>query len=322
MWGMPSNCPVMQEYSGHTSPVKALRVVPYSFSLEGEERGANSTFISGAVDSKVILWDVISSTKLGQYSIGSLVFAVEVLPDSSFLAGTDDGKIRLFKFTGTTASKTFSGHTSSVTCLRYLGDGTFLSGSGDKSIMRWDIESGVKMMTYAGHMDYVSTLEVMVDGTFLSGSGGRVKRWRVTSPWAMETYNVGDSVHSLAVVDGSNFLVAVAGYGNVIRGFKIGTPNSVFQYNQVHTSGIYSLFLVGNVIISSGGDGFSYRWELGRKDPITKFTHEVTMYSSSNIGDGTFVTGGDDRMIRRFSLDGKKSISPYCILNHFFLQSL
>ena len=84
---MPSNCPVLQEYSGHTDYVDSLRVVPYSFSLDGEERGANSTFISGASDSKVMLWDVRSSTKLMQFTVGSVVNAVEVLPDSSFLVG-------------------------------------------------------------------------------------------------------------------------------------------------------------------------------------------------------------------------------------------
>ncbi len=307
MWSMPSNCPVLQQYSGHTSDVYSLRVVPYSFSLDGE-RGANSTFISGEGDSKVILWDVSSSTKLGQYSFGDIVSAVEVLPDSSFLAGTYDNKILLFKFTGTTASKTFSGHTGGVKCLRYLGDGTFLSGSGDNKIMRWDIQSGVRKMTYAGHTNWVNTLEVMVDGTFLSGAGDKtVKRWRVASPSAMETYNVGEWVSSSAVVDENNFLAAG---GKVIKGFKIGTLNPVFQYNQVHTSAISSLLLVGSVIISSGEDGVSYRWELGRKDPFTKFTHGGTIHSSTNIGDGTFVTGGRDNMVKRFALHGNSSISP------------
>jgi WD40 repeat protein len=256
VWGMTSNCPVLQEYSGHTSSVESLRVVPYSFSLDGEERGANSTFISGSYDSKVILWDVRSSSKLKQYSIGSAVYDVEVLPDNSFLAGTGDIKILLFEFTGTTASKTFSGHTGPVTCLRYLGDGTFLSGSEDKSIMRWDIQSGDKMMTYTGHTYWVNNLEVMVDGTFLSGSWDKsVKRWSVASPSAMETYNVGNYVNALAVVDDSNFLAA--GYDKVFKGFKIGTPNAVFQYNQVHTGRISSLFLVDSFIISSGDDGFS-----------------------------------------------------------------
>ncbi len=172
------------------------------------------------------------------------------------------------------------------------------------------------MMTYTGHTSWVETLEVMVDGTFLSGAGdNKVKRWRVTSQFAIETYNVGDWVNFLAVVDDSNFLAA--GY-NIIKGFQIGTLNPVFQYNQVHTSSISHLFLVGNVVISSGEDGFSYRWELGRKDPLTKFTHGGTIRSFSNIGDGTFVTGGEDRMIKRFTLDGEESISPYCILHSFF----
>ena len=309
MWGIPSNCPVLQEYSDHTNTVYSLLVVPYSFSLDGEERGANSTFISGAGNGKVMLWDVRSSAKLKQYSIGSFVLAVEVLPDSSFLAGTYDKMIRLFKFTGLTASKTFSGHTENVRCLRYLGDGTFLSGSDDNKIMRWDIQSGVRMMTYTGHTNWVNTLEVMVDGTFLSGALDiKVKRWSVASPSAMETYNAGGIVFALAVVDGSNFLAA--GYDKVIKGFKIGTPNPVFLYNQVHTDRIYSLLVVGNVIISSGNDGFSYRWELGRKDPLTKFTSGGILYSSSNIGDGTFVTGGSVGMIKRFTLHGSESISP------------
>ncbi len=39
VWGMPSNCPVLQQYNGHTESVNALIVVPYSFSLEKKERG-------------------------------------------------------------------------------------------------------------------------------------------------------------------------------------------------------------------------------------------------------------------------------------------
>jgi hypothetical protein len=84
--------------------------------------------------------------------------------------------------------------------------------------------------------------------------------------------------------------------------------------------------LVGNVIISSGRDGFSFRWEVGRKDPLTKFTSGGEIYSSSNIGDGTFVTGGTDNVIKRFSLDGNQSILIYpsslVFCNHFVLPGV
>jgi WD40 repeat protein len=312
VWGMPSNCPAVQEYSGHTSAVKSLRVVPYSFSLDGEERGANSTFISGASDGKMVLWDLSSSNQLKQYSISGYLHCLEVLPDSSFLAGTDDFKIRLYKFAVATAFKAFSGHSRDVTCLRSLGDGTFISGSWDKSIMRWNVQSGVRMMTYTGHTEAVNTLEVMQDGTFISGSDdGKVKRWSVTSPSAIETYTVGDYVYALAVVDDRTFLSA--GFDRMIKGFKIGTLNPVFLNSQALFFPIRCLLFADNFIISSGDDGFSYRWELGRKDPLTKFTHGGSILSSSLIGDGTYVTGAYDKVIKRFRLEGKESINRCCM---------
>ncbi len=302
---MTPNCPVLQQYIGHTGHIREIRLVPYSFTFDRKEREANSTILSGA-DGMAILWDVRSSAKLNQYSVGSDICAVEVLPGSSFLVGTKDTKVRLFSFGGGTAAKTFSGHTNYVNCLKYLLDGTFLSGSDDDKIIRWNIETGVKMMTYTGHTHNVNALEVLGDGIFISGAGDyKVKRWSVTSSSAMETYTVGGEVYAVAVIDDTNFLAA--GDDKIISQFKVGTLTPVFKYNQVHIRNIEALLLVNSAIISNGSDGCSYRWELGRKDPVTTYYLGGDIYTAAYIGDGTFVNGGTDRLIKRFSINGNNN---------------
>jgi WD40 repeat protein len=312
VWAIAPNCPVVQQYSGHMNPIRDLLVIPYSFTLDGKPREANSTILSGAEDGKVMMWDVSSgSTNLKEFYIGNAlsypVTAVELLPGSAFLE-TGDYKIRLFSFGGVSATKTFIGHSSYVQCLKYLGDGTFLSGAGDMTIIRWNIQTGVKMMTFPGHTGAVYALEAMRDGTFISGAGdGKVKRWKLGTAVAMETYATGSSVNALAVLDDSNFLTA--GYDYVIKQFKMGTLTPVFQYDQIHTNVIGRLMLVDSSIISSGFDGYSYRWVLGRKDPVTKYIHGGFIFSSAYIGDGTFITGGNsDNLIKRFSLYGNDTV--------------
>jgi WD40 repeat protein len=314
--GLAPNCPVVQEYTGHTDGVYDLLLIPFSFTLNGQERGANTTFLSGGQDSKVIMWDATSAapnSKLREYFIGSYVNAVEVLPDSSFLAGTADKKIRLFGFGGSAASKTFTGHTGWISCIKYLGDGTFVSGSSDFKVIRWSMQEGTKLMTYSGHDFWVTTLELLKDGTFLSGSYDTyVKRWTATSPVEMEAYTYGNKVYTVAVVDESTFIAA--GDGNVIWQFKVGTLTPVFKYKQAHSNRIRRLLSMGGAIISSGYDGFSFRWEIGRDDPVSKFIHGAGWIEAlSDGGDGTFITGGTDKLIKRFNSYGNVPLYIYLL---------
>jgi WD40 repeat protein len=130
VFGMAPHCPVIKEYIGHTNRVEVIRVISYNHTRNNVAIEAGTSFLSCSYDKKVMLWDANSSTKyVRQFDILSPVFALEVLANKLFLAGTWDNWIGLFSVEGgNTAIRKFTGHNSYVKCLKDLGDGTFLSG--------------------------------------------------------------------------------------------------------------------------------------------------------------------------------------------------
>ena len=70
------------------------------------------------------------------------------------------------------AMRTFTHHTSWVTCLALLPDGLrFVSGSRDKTVKLFNVNDGGVLRTFKHHTDMVGCLELLPDGLrFVSGA--------------------------------------------------------------------------------------------------------------------------------------------------------
>jgi len=88
-------------------------------------------------------------------------------------------------------SRTFEGHTDSVTSVSWSPDGRCaLSGSSDKTLRLWEVSSGKCLRTFEGHTDRVNSVSWSPDGHWaLSGSDDKTLRlWEVSSGKYLRTF--------------------------------------------------------------------------------------------------------------------------------------
>ena len=164
-------------------------------------------------------------------------------------------------------------------------------------------------MTYTGHTDWVICLALLPDGSFLSGSSDtKIRRWNLSSPSSIETYNFPTFVKSIKVLSPSFFLVAGGSTtSSSLRKFKIGTMSAVFTFTPVHTQQINSISLLPDLSFVTGGlDGLLLRWVDGIKDPVTNYPNpsNAIIWSSATLTDGSLVAGLSNTKISRHKTNG------------------
>lgn len=74
-----------------------------------------------------------------------------------------DGTIRIWDTIQGTSQRILSGHTASVTCIRWGGTGLIYSASQDCTVRVWRAEDGVLCRQLSGHAHWVNTLALNVD---------------------------------------------------------------------------------------------------------------------------------------------------------------
>ncbi|CAO4367966.1 unnamed protein product [Caenorhabditis nigoni] len=74
-----------------------------------------------------------------------------------------DGNIFIWDTVKGTVVRCLSGHTASVTCLRWGGEGLIYSGSQDRTVKMWRADDGVMCRNMTGHAHWINTLALNTD---------------------------------------------------------------------------------------------------------------------------------------------------------------
>ncbi|CAJ0932145.1 unnamed protein product, partial [Mesorhabditis belari] len=74
-----------------------------------------------------------------------------------------DGNIRIWDTVKGLTVRTLSGHTASVTCLRWGGQGLIYTGSQDRTVKVWRADDGVMCRNLTGHAHWINTLALNTD---------------------------------------------------------------------------------------------------------------------------------------------------------------
>lgn len=74
-----------------------------------------------------------------------------------------DGNIFIWDTVQGTVVRCLSGHTASVTCLRWGGEGLIYSGSQDRTVKMWRADDGVMCRNMTGHAHWINTLALNTD---------------------------------------------------------------------------------------------------------------------------------------------------------------
>lgn len=162
VWDCDTQTP-MATLSGHQNWVLCV-----AWSPDGE------TIATGSMDCTVRLWDSKAGQPLGdalkghQKWITSLVWEplhlVKPGEKPRLASASKDGTIKIWDTSRRVCLYTLSGHTNSVSCVKWGGQGLLYSGSHDKTVRVWDMNVGGKCINILkSHAHWVNHLSLSTE---------------------------------------------------------------------------------------------------------------------------------------------------------------
>ncbi|KAI6198331.1 Notchless-like protein 1 [Aphelenchoides fujianensis] len=182
LWDLTTELP-FKTCEGHSNWVLCI-----SFSPQREEAGVRLqerrgffhpfTFFCSFLPLQIFLWDPETGKQIGRKLTGhkQWINALAWAPlhesvDCRLLASAGkDATIRVWDTTLYQTVRILSGHTASVTCLRWGGCGFIYSGSQDRTVRAWRSDTGTPFRTLTGHAHWINTLALNVDYALRIGS--------------------------------------------------------------------------------------------------------------------------------------------------------
>ncbi|CDW55809.1 notchless 1 [Trichuris trichiura] len=140
-------------------------VLCLSWSADGQK------LASGCKSGSIIVWNPDSGERIGKVLsshrswVNSITWQpLHVDPHSRFLASSSkDHDIRIWDVVLGQSVRLLSGHTASVTCVRWGGEGLIYSASQDRTIKVWRADDGVLCRTLSGHAHWVNSIALHTD---------------------------------------------------------------------------------------------------------------------------------------------------------------
>uniref|UniRef100_A0A0D9XTS9 NLE domain-containing protein n=2 Tax=Leersia perrieri TaxID=77586 RepID=A0A0D9XTS9_9ORYZ len=134
--------------------------------------------VSGSKSGELILWDPKTGKQLGTPLTGHRKWITSVswepvhlqAPCRRFVSASKDGDARIWDITTRKCVIALTGHTNSVTCVKWGGDGLIYTGSEDCSIKVWETSQGKLVKTLQGHGHWVNSLALSTEYVLRTGA--------------------------------------------------------------------------------------------------------------------------------------------------------
>nr|KAF6416608.1 notchless-like protein 1 [Molossus molossus] len=154
-------------FSGHRHWVLSI-----SWSPDGKR------LASGCKNGQILLWDPNTGKQVGRTLAGHSKWItglswepLHMNPECRYVASSSkDGSVRVWDTTSGRCERILTGHTQSVTCVRWGGDGLLYSASQDRTIKVWRAHDGVLCRTLQGHGHWVNTMALSTDYALRTGA--------------------------------------------------------------------------------------------------------------------------------------------------------
>ena len=283
--------PAQAQLRGHGGPVRALAI-----SADGQ------TAVSGSFDSSAIRWSLPRNAADQVLRFHqSAVNAVALTPDGRTVTGGEDGKIAIWQTGSPTPQRVLEGHVAPVVSLAVSPDGTTLaSASWDRTIRLWSLTGG-EQRVLEDHQQNVNGVAFTPDGKALVSAAYdlTLRIWPLDGG-APTIITLPTPLNSVAVSrDGE--IVAGGADGRVFFFSTSGAPHGEIDSGQtpivtVAVSGDGALVAAagirGSVAIIDRSSRSVARTLVGPGLPVWS----ATFFPDNR----TLLTGGTDRMIRRW----------------------
>lgn len=168
IWDCHTSTPY-KTLKGHTSWVLCVAYSP-----------CGSMIASGSMDNTVRLWDAETGEAIGKPLLGHLKWISSVAWEPLHLvkdgekprlvSGSKDGTVKIWDTSRRICLLSLSGHTNSVSCVKWSGSNIVYSASHDKTIKVWDISADGKCtQTLKSHAHWVNHLALSTDYVIRKG---------------------------------------------------------------------------------------------------------------------------------------------------------
>ncbi|XP_051787191.1 notchless protein homolog 1 [Erpetoichthys calabaricus] len=133
---------------------------------------------SGCKNSQIFLWDPHTGNQVGRVLSGHTKWItwlcwepLHINAECRYLASASkDCTVRIWDTVLGKCEKILTGHTQSVTCVKWGGDGLLYSSSQDRTIKVWRAQDGVLCRTLQGHAHWVNTMALNTDYVLRTGA--------------------------------------------------------------------------------------------------------------------------------------------------------
>ena len=284
--------PAAAQLRGHGGPVRAVAVAP-----DGTKA------ISGSFDTSAIRWSLTrnAAEQVLRFHDGAVNAAI-FLPDGRIATASKDGRIALWRAGEPTPAAVLKGHTGPIVALAVTSDGKQLaSASWDRTVRLWSLD-GESVRVFKGHQDNANAVAFAPDGRTLVSVGydAAVRLWSLQRNGGVTIRTVPSPLNTVAVApDGE--IVAAGSNGKVYFLAPTGRRQGEVAAQETPVIAV-TVSPDGKLVAAAGIRGsVAIVDRKSRKLIRTLVGPGLPVWSVSFFPDSrTLLTGGTDRMIRRW----------------------
>jgi len=294
--------PAEAQMRGHGGPVRAVAVSP-----DGR------TAISGGFDQTAILWDIDAGVarKVLRFHDGA-VNAVAALPDGRFATASEDGRVALWTSAGGEPVRVISAHKGPIAGLAVSPDGASLAtASWDGTARAFPLAGGAERV-FEGHKGPVNAVAFLPDGRLVTGGyDATVRIWPQAGDAAAPVMaQLPSPVNALAVAPDGEIAAAGADFtlrfltsaGTVRTEVEIAPAPVIALAMSPDGARIAAATAGGAVAIVERATGRILNRLVGPGLPVWSLAWRP--------GGAEIVTGGSDRLVRRWSAETGETLGP------------